>query len=159
MVVNPLVIGPDATLQDALDLMKRYGISGVPVVQNGGAGGQTTGKLVGILTNRDVRFASNPDQKIHELMTKDDLVTVNENVSQEDAKRLLHQNRIEKLLVVDDNRNCIGLITVKDMEKAQLNPNASKDDQGRLRVAAATSVGEEGFARADLSGDFPTALL
>ncbi|MEP5625370.1 MAG: IMP dehydrogenase, partial [Hyphomicrobiales bacterium] len=129
--------------------MKRYGISGVPVVDNGGTGGLQTGKLVGILTNRDVRFASNPGQKIHELMTSQNLVTVNDNVSQDEAKRLLHQNRIEKLLVVDDNQNCTGLITVKDMEKAQLNPNASKDGQGRLRVAAATSVGEEGFARAE----------
>ncbi|MEP3047745.1 MAG: IMP dehydrogenase [Roseibium sp.] len=149
MVVNPVVIGPEATLKDALDLMKRYGISGVPVVDNGGTGGLQTGKLVGILTNRDVRFASNPGQKIHELMTSQNLVTVNDNVSQDEAKRLLHQNRIEKLLVVDDNQNCTGLITVKDMEKAQLNPNASKDGQGRLRVAAATSVGEEGFARAE----------
>jgi IMP dehydrogenase len=106
MVVNPLVIGPDASLQDALDLMKRFGISGVPVVENGGAGGQVTGKLVGILTNRDVRFASNPDQKIRELMTSSNLVTVNENVKQDEAKRLLHQNRIEKLLVVDDAGNC-----------------------------------------------------
>ncbi len=149
MVVNPLVIGPDATLQNALDLMKHYGITGVPVVENGGSGGQHKGRLVGILTNRDVRFASNPDQQIHELMTKDDLVTVRETVSQDEAKRLLHQHRIEKLLVVDGDRNCIGLITVKDIEKAQLHPNASKDEQGRLRVAAATSVGDEGYARAE----------
>ncbi|MEO1116024.1 MAG: IMP dehydrogenase, partial [Pseudomonadota bacterium] len=138
MVVNPLVIGPDATLQDALDLMKRFGISGVPVVENGGTGGQATGKLVGILTNRDVRFASDTQQTIRELMTSDNLVTVSDNVSQDEAKRLLHQNRIEKLLVVDDERNCIGLITVKDMEKAKANPLAVKDDQGRLRVGAAT---------------------
>lgn len=159
MVVNPLVIGPDATLQDALDLMKRHGISGVPVVENGGTGGQATGKLVGILTNRDVRFASNSEQKIYELMTKESLVTVNENVSQEDAKRLLHQNRIEKLLVVDKDQNCIGLITVKDIEKAQLNPSAAKDNQGRLRVAAATSVGEEGFARAERLVDADVDML
>ncbi|MTH95549.1 IMP dehydrogenase [Roseibium sp. RKSG952] len=149
MVVNPLVIGPDATLQDALDLMKGYGISGVPVVENGGSGGQVVGRLVGILTNRDVRFASSPDQKVYELMTRENLITVSESVSQEEAKRLLHQHRIEKLLVVDKDNNCIGLITVKDMEKAQLNPNASKDDQGRLRVAAATSVGDEGMDRAE----------
>ncbi|MFD1694320.1 IMP dehydrogenase [Roseibium aestuarii] len=149
MVVNPLVIGPDATLAEALDLMKRFGISGVPVVENGGAGGQVTGRLVGILTNRDVRFASNPEQKVYELMTRENLVTVSDNVSQEEAKRLLHHHRIEKLLVTDKKQNCIGLITVKDMEKAQLNPNASKDDQGRLRVAAATSVGDEGFERAE----------
>ncbi|MTI45770.1 inosine-5'-monophosphate dehydrogenase [Roseibium hamelinense] len=149
MVVNPLVIGPDATLQEALDLMKHYGISGVPVVENGGTGGQITGKLVGILTNRDVRFASRPDQKVRELMTHESLVTVSESVSQEEAKRLLHHHRIEKLLVTDADGKCIGLITVKDMEKAQLNPNASKDDQGRLRVAAATSVGDEGMERAE----------
>lgn len=149
MVVNPLVIGPDATLQDALDLMERFGISGVPVVENGGQGGQHTGRLVGILTNRDVRFASNPGQKVYELMTRENLVTVSDGVTQEEAKRLLHQHRIEKLLVVDADNNCIGLITVKDMEKAKLNPNASKDDQGRLRVAAATSVGTEGMERAE----------
>ncbi|WP_093806306.1 IMP dehydrogenase [Stappia sp. ES.058] len=149
MVVNPLVIGPDATLQDALDLMERFSISGVPVVENGGSGGQHVGRLVGILTNRDVRFASDPSQRVYELMTREELVTVRDSVSQAEAKRLLHHHRIEKLLVVDDTQNCVGLITVKDMEKAQLNPNASKDDQGRLRVAAATSVGPEGFERAE----------
>ncbi|MBD8890982.1 IMP dehydrogenase [Roseibium litorale] len=148
MVVNPLVIGPDATLKDALDLMERFGISGVPVVENGGAGGQITGRLVGILTNRDVRFATNPEQRVYELMTREGLVTVTDNVSQDEAKRLLHHHRIEKLLVVDKDQNCIGLITVKDMEKAKLNPNASKDSQGRLLAAAATSVGDEGFERA-----------
>lgn len=159
MVVNPLVIGPDAKLQDALDLMKRFGISGVPVVENGGQGGQITGRLVGILTNRDVRFASNPEQKVYELMTRENLVTVSDSVSQEEAKRLLHHHRIEKLLVVDKDENCIGLITVKDMEKAQLNPHASKDDQGRLRVAAATTVGEEGLARAERLIDAGVDLL
>jgi len=159
MVVNPLVIGPDATLQHALDLMKHHGISGVPVVENGGTGGQHTGRLVGILTNRDVRFASNPDQKVYELMTRENLVTVRETVNQAEAKRLLHQNRIEKLLVVDKDQNCIGLITVKDIEKAQLNPNASKDDQGRLRAAAATSVGDEGFERAERLIDAGVDLL
>ncbi|MBD8876024.1 IMP dehydrogenase [Roseibium polysiphoniae] len=149
MVVNPLVIGPDATLKDALDLMGRFGISGVPVVENGGVGGQITGRLVGILTNRDVRFASNPAQLVSELMTREGLITVSDGVSQEEAKRLLHQHRIEKLLVTDKDHNCIGLITVKDMEKAKLNPNASKDAQGRLLVAAATSVGEEGMDRAE----------
>ncbi|WP_404862527.1 IMP dehydrogenase [Georhizobium sp. MAB10] len=149
MVVNPVTIGPDATLGDAQALMKAHGISGIPVVENGGNGGQTTGKLVGILTNRDVRFASDPAQKIHELMTKDNLITVQESVSQDEAKRLLHHHRIEKLLVVDADRNCVGLITVKDIEKSQLNPNASKDAQGRLRVAAATSVGDDGFERAE----------
>ncbi|WP_349360884.1 IMP dehydrogenase [Stappia sp.] len=149
MVVNPVVIGPDATLQNALDLMQRFRISGVPVVENGGEGGQHVGRLVGILTNRDVRFASDPSQRVYELMTREGLVTVDESVSQDEAKRLLHHHRIEKLLVVDDRHQCIGLITVKDMEKAQLNPNASKDEQGRLRVAAATSVGPEGFERAE----------
>jgi len=149
MVVNPVVIGPDATLQNALDLMQRFRISGVPVVENGGEGGQHVGRLVGILTNRDVRFASDPSQRVYELMTREGLVTVAESVSQDEAKRLLHHHRIEKLLVVDDRHQCIGLITVKDMEKAQLNPNASKDEQGRLRVAAATSVGPEGFERAE----------
>ncbi len=149
MVINPVTIGPDATLGDAQALMRQHGISGIPVVANGGAGGQTVGKLVGVLTNRDVRFASDPSQKVHELMTKDNLVTVRESVGQEEAKRLLHQRRIEKLLVVDDEGRCIGLITVKDIEKSQLNPNASKDAQGRLRVAAATSVGDDGFERAE----------
>ncbi|VVT27628.1 IMP dehydrogenase [Rhizobium sp. EC-SD404] len=149
MVVNPVTIGPDATLGDAQALMKAHGISGIPVVESAGNGGQTTGKLVGILTNRDVRFASDPAQKIHELMTKDNLITVQESVSQDEAKRLLHHHRIEKLLVVDADRNCVGLITVKDIEMSQLNPNASKDAQGRLRVAAATSVGDDGFERAE----------
>lgn len=159
MVVNPLVIGPEASLQDALTLMERHGISGVPVVENGGSGGQHTGRLVGILTNRDVRFASNPDQRVGELMTHDNLVTVRDTVSQTEAKRLLHQHRIEKLLVVDDAYNCIGLVTVKDIEKAQLNPNAAKDEQGRLRVAAATSVGQEGFERAERLIDAGVDLL
>jgi IMP dehydrogenase len=112
-----------------------------------------TGRLVGILTNRDVRFATDPSQRVAELMTKEDLVTVSDTVSQEEAKRLLHKNRIEKLLVVDADRNCTGLITVKDIEKAQLNPDASKDAQGRLRVAAATSVGEAGLERSERLAD------
>lgn len=149
MVVNPLVIGPDATLKDALNLMEAHKISGVPVVENGGRGGTATGRLVGILTNRDVRFASNPEQLVCELMTRDNLITVRDNVRQDEAKRLLHQHRIEKLLVVDENQYCVGLITVKDMEKAQLNPNASKDAQGRLLSGAATSVGEDGMRRAE----------
>ena len=140
MVVNPLTIRPDATLSEALGLMTENKISGVPVTKKNGS-------LVGILTNRDVRFASNPDQKISELMTHENLVTVREAVDQEEAKRLLHQHRIEKLLVVNDDYCCVGLITVKDMEKAQLHPNAAKDAQGRLRVAAASTVGDDGFAR------------
>jgi IMP dehydrogenase len=149
MVVNPVVIGPDATLADALGLMKTYNISGIPVVEGAGPGGQTTGRLVGILTNRDVRFASDPRQRIAELMTHQNLIRVRDNVSQDEAKRLLHQHRIEKLLVVDDDENCIGLVTVKDIEKARLNPNSSKDEQGRLRVAAATTVGDKGLARTE----------
>lgn len=142
MVVNPVTIGPDETLADALRLMKTYSISGIPVVEK-------SGRLVGILTNRDVRFASDPSQKIHELMTHQGLVTVKENVDQQEAKRLLHTHRIEKLLVVDGEGRCVGLITVKDIEKSQLNPNASKDMQGRLRAAAAIGVGEDGFERAE----------
>ena len=147
MVVNPLTIAPDKKLVDALTLMKDHGISGIPVV-TGGDGGKP-GKLVGILTNRDVRFATDPDQKVSELMTKENLVTVREGVGQSEAKRLLHYHRIEKLLVVDDQYRCVGLITVKDMEKAVAHPNASKDEQGRLRVAAATTVGDNGFERTE----------
>ena len=147
MVVNPLTIEPTATLQQALDLMKDNHISGVPVVEGGGNG--KAGKLVGILTNRDVRFATDPQQRVAELMTKDKLVTVREGVSQDEAKRLLHQHRIEKLLVVDNQYRCVGLITVKDIEKAVANPSACKDEHGRLRVAAATTVGDRGFARTE----------
>jgi len=146
MVVNPVTISPDATLADAFALMERYRISGIPVVE--GANGKGAGKLVGILTNRDVRFADNMRQPVRELMTKDDLVTVREGVKPEEAKRLLHQHRIEKILVVDEAYRCVGLITVKDIEKAQKYPHACKDDRGRLRVAAATGVGEDGYRRA-----------
>ncbi|HEY5819517.1 MAG TPA: IMP dehydrogenase [Mesorhizobium sp.] len=157
MVVNPVTIGPDATLADALGLMRAHGISGIPVVE--GHGGKT-GRLVGILTNRDVRFASDPAQKVRELMTHENLVTVKESsVDQNEAKRLLHMHRIEKLLVVDPAGNCVGLITVKDIEKSQLNPNATKDSQGRLRAAAATSVGEDGFERAERLIDAGVDLL
>ncbi|MDF1775399.1 MAG: IMP dehydrogenase [Rhizobiaceae bacterium] len=159
MVVNPLTIGPDATLADAHALMALHGISGIPVVENGGTGGHVTGRLIGILTNRDVRFASDPRQKIHELMTHEGLVTVKENVDQLQAKKLLHQHRIEKLLVVDADYQCVGLITVKDIEKTQLNPHASKDLQGRLRAAAATSVGDDGFERAERLIDAGIDLL
>ena len=149
MVINPVTIGPDATLGDAQALMARFGISGIPVVDKGGKGGHDIGKLLGILTNRDVRFATNPDQKVYELMTREGLVTVRENVDQAEAKRLLHSHRIEKLLVVDDNYFCVGLITVKDMEKSRLNPHATKDSQGRLRAAAAISVGKDAQERAE----------
>ncbi len=155
MVVNPLTINPDDTLADALALMKQHGISGFPVVENG----STPGRLVGILTNRDVRFASDPAQKVADLMTKQDLVTVREDVDQEEAKRLLHHHRLEKLLVVDDAYRCVGLITVKDMENSRLNPHATKDDQGRLRVAAASSVGEAGFERSERLVDAEVDLV
>ncbi len=148
MVVNPLTITPEATLADALALMDRHKISGIPVIERQANGGPT-GKLVGILTNRDVRFADRPEQPVYELMTRDNLVTVRENVDMAEAKRLLHSNRIEKLLVVDDEFHCVGLITVKDMEKAQLHPDACKDEHGRLRVAAATGVGDKGVDRAE----------
>jgi IMP dehydrogenase len=148
MVVDPVTIGPAATLRQALDLMRRHGISGIPVVKPP-ANGATDGKLVGILTNRDVRFATNMDQPVSELMTKDNLITVRKGVTGEEAMRLLHQHRIEKLLVVDESYHCIGLITVKDIEKAHQHPNAAKDEQGRLLVAAATTVGEMGFERSE----------
>ena len=142
MVVNPITIHPDQTLLDALEIMKRESISGIPVVARG------DGKLVGIVTNRDVRFASEPSQPISELMTKE-LVTVGEGVDMGAARQLLHRHRIEKLLVVDGDGHCVGLITVKDIEKAQAYPNSCKDVQGRLRVAAATGVGDAGYARAE----------
>ncbi len=147
MVMNPITIHPDESLADALEIMRRNGISGIPVVERGPNGSK--GKLVGILTNRDVRFATNPGQRVAELMTKDRLITVREGVTQDEAKRLLHQFRIEKLLVVDDHFRCIGLITVKDMEKQVAHPNAAKDEQGRLLVAAATTTGESGFERSE----------
>jgi len=155
MVVNPVTIRPEATLADALELMRRHSISGIPVVANGVA----PGKLLGILTNRDVRFATDPSQPVAELMTRDNLVTVSESVAPDEAKRLLHQHRIEKLLVVDDAYRCVGLITVKDIEKSRLNPNATKDDHGRLRVAAATSVGDTGLARSERLVDAEVDLV
>ena len=148
MVVNPVTINPSATLAEALALMHDKRISGIPVVEKPKDGG-VIGRLVGILTNRDVRFATNLQESVSSLMTKESLVTVKENVDMEEAKRLLHYHRIEKLIVVDDNYNCIGLITVKDIEKARLHPDACKDGQGRLRVAAATTVGDKGYARTE----------
>ena len=140
MVVNPVTIRPDATLADAYALMDQHGITGLPVAEE-------SGKLVGILTNRDVRFASDAKQPVSELMTRE-LITVKEGVDREEAKKLLHQHRIEKLLVVDDAHHCMGLITVKDIEKSQRFPLAAKDSLGRLRVAAAVGTGTEGIARA-----------
>ena len=142
MVIDPVTIAPEATLSDALDLMKEHQISGVPVVDS-------NDKLLGILTNRDVRFATNMSQKISELMTSENLITVKEGISSDDAQKLLHAHRIEKLIVVDDNRKCIGLITVKDIEKSQLNPHASKDAKGRLIVGSAIGVGIEAINRAE----------
>ncbi len=142
MVVNPITIDPDATLGDAQALMTQHRISGIPVTDRGG-------KLVGIVTNRDVRFAENPKQPVRELMTTENLATVPLGTGQEEARRLLHQRRIEKLLVVDDAGKCVGLITVKDIEKAVAYPHATKDESGRLRVAAATTVGDKGFERTE----------
>ncbi|MBB4196241.1 IMP dehydrogenase [Rhodoblastus sphagnicola] len=147
MVVNPITIFPDETLADALALMSHHSISGIPVIERGPEG--FPGKLVGILTNRDVRFAENPAQPVCELMTKK-LIVTREGSTKEEARRLLHQHRIEKLLVVDDDYRCVGLVTVKDMEKATQYPAAAKDAAGRLRVAAASTVGDKGFERAQL---------
>ena len=144
MVVNPVTITPQRSLGDALELMSTHAISGIPVVEGVGDGPH---HLVGILTNRDVRFASDLTQKVVDLMTRD-VITVDEAATQADAKRLLHEHRIEKLVVVDDAHRCIGLITVKDIEKAQSNPMAAKDGAGRLLVAAATGAGDEGAERA-----------
>src|SRR5215212_1637741 len=135
MVVNPVTIHPEQTLAAALALMSSHQISGIPVVERG------SGKLAGILTNRDVRFATDDSTPVSTLMTREKLVTVREGVSSEEAKKLLHQRRIEKLVVVDADYRCIGLITVKDIEKANKFPGASKDEKGRLRAAAATGVG------------------
>jgi IMP dehydrogenase len=153
MVVNPVTIGPNETLADALKLMAENRISGIPVVERGSQ------RLVGIITNRDVRFATNAKQSIAELMTKEKLVTVRETVARDEAMRLLHHHRIEKLLVVDDAYRCVGLITVKDIEKSQKFPHACKDDHGRLRVAAATGTGEDGVERAEALFDAGVAVL
>ncbi len=142
IVINPLTITPDETLSDALQLMREYGISGIPVVKAG------TKKLVGILTNRDVRFAVDKKQPIKELMTKNNLITAHSNVSKIEAKSLLHKNKIERIIITDNDGNCIGLITGKDLEKNKQFPLATKDEEGRLRVAAATGVGKDGVKRA-----------
>lgn len=141
MVTNPISIQPNVSLKEALEIMGRYAISGLPVTDD-------QGRLVGILTHRDVRFAENPDQLIHELMTSDNLIKVYNGASKEEAKKLLHQNRIEKLLIVDDAEKVIGLMTVKDIEKSRLFPNASKDGKGRLLAGAAVGTGDQNFERA-----------
>ena len=143
MVVNPVTIHPNQTLGDVRALQDAHRISGIPVVEPG------SGRLVGIVTSRDVRFATDPNLRVYELMTRENLVTVKDGVTPEQARALLHKHRIEKLVVVDDQDRCVGLVTVKDMEKARANPSAVKDAMGRLRVAAATGVGEDGFRRAE----------
>jgi IMP dehydrogenase len=143
MVVNPLTIHPDATLADVHRLQEQHRISGIPVVEPG------SGRLVGIITNRDVRFATDPATRVYELMTRENLVTAEQDVTPGQARALLHKHRIEKLLVTDEAGRCVGLITVKDMEKSQANPNAVKDTLGRLRVAAAVGTGPDGLKRAE----------
>ncbi len=152
MVVNPITIAPQAPLAEAQALMERHRISGIPVTEK-------DGRLVGILTHRDVRFAENPRQPVSELMTHENLATVRAGVRQEEARRLLHQRRIEKLLVVDDDYRCVGLITVKDIEKAVTYPDATKDEAGRLRVAAASTVGDKGYERTEALVDAELDLL
>ena len=137
MVVNPITIGPNATRADVAAMRERYNISGIPVVKDDGT-------LVGIVTNRDVRFSNDPNALVSDLMTKD-VVTVKPGVSEDEARSLLQKFRIERLVVVDENNKCIGLITVKDMQKAENHPNACKDEGGRLRVAAASTVGDDGY--------------
>jgi len=143
MVIDPITISPEKLLSDAFELMKNFKISGIPVVH------KSSGKIEGILTNRDIRFAENKNEKVENLMTKK-VITVEKNIKPEDAKRLLHLHRIEKLVVVDRNKKCVGLITVKDIEKSKNFPISSKDKHGRLLVGAATGVGKEGLKRAEL---------
>ena len=152
MVSDPITMRPDQSLADALELMQRHRISGIPVTEK-------DGRLVGILTNRDVRFAENPHQPVSELMTRDNLATVGPGVSPQEAKRLLHQRRIEKLIVVDDAGRCTGLFTVKDIENTGKYPGATKDPAGRLRVAAATTVGDKGFERSEALIDAECDLI
>ena len=152
IVVNPVTISKDKKLKDALDLMLKNKISGIPVVEK-------NNKLVGILTNRDVRFFSNSEIKVEDLMTKKNLQTVKEDVDMEKAKQILHKFRIEKLIVVDKDYKCVGLITVKDIEKARKYPNACKDTKGRLRVAAAVDAGDQGIERAEKLIEVDTDVL
>ena len=157
MVINPVTMFAHQTLADALALMRSHKISSIPVVEPSVPG--QPGRLVGIVTNRDVRFAENPGQPISELMTHQNLATVRAGVSRQEAQRLLHQRRIEKLLVVDDDGRCVGLVTVKDIEKAVTYPNATKDGTGRLRVAAATTVGDKGWERSQALMDAECDLI
>ena len=144
MVINPVTVTPNEPLSHALELMKSNGISGIPVVKSA-----TSRELVGVLTNRDVRFATNKKQLVKELMTVENLITARQNISKTEAKSLLHKNKIERIIITDDGGNCVGLMTGKDLEKTKQFPNASKDKNGRLLVAAATGVGKEGIKRAD----------
>ncbi len=153
MVVNPITIDPDSTLGQALAVMRHHNISGIPVTE------KSSGKLVGILTNRDVRFAEDMKQPVKELMTAEGLVKVYNTVNKDEARKLLHKHRIEKLLVVDNSERCIGLVTVKDIEKAQKFPNACKDDKDRLRVGAAIGTGEGNIARAEALADAELDVL
>jgi len=141
MVINPVTIHPDTTLREIREIKARRRISGFPVVEPG------TGRLVGMLTNRDVRFESGDDVPARALMTSENLITVREGCTQEEARNLLRRHKIERLIVVDDDNRAVGLITVKDMEKAQAHPSAAKDAQGRLLVGAASTVGDGGFER------------
>ena len=151
MVVNPITIHPEATLGDLREIKAHHKISGIPVVDD-------HGKLVGIVTNRDVRFEDDLNRKVGDLMTRE-LVTVKEGVGKDEARKLLHKRRIEKLIVVDDSFHCTGLITVTDMDKAALHPDAVKDEQGRLRVAAATGTGDGNYARAEMLIDAGVDLI
>jgi len=135
MIIDPVTIDPDQPVRDVLDLMEKYRISGVPVIKGD--------QLVGIVTNRDLRFESDLEKRVSEVMTKDNLITVTEGISLEDSKKLLHQHRIEKLLVTDKKGRLTGLITIKDIEKIKKYPNACKDKMGRLRVGAAVGVGSD----------------
>ena len=142
MIIDPITVGPDNTIYQVLDLMKQYRVSGVPVVVG-------DRKLVGIITNRDLRFETNFDQKVSDVMTKENLITVREGITLEESKAVLHKHRIEKLLVTEEDGTLKGLITIKDIEKVRKYPLAAKDGLGRLRAGAAIGVGEEGLRRAE----------
>jgi len=146
MVMNPITISPDETVKNALELKRQHNISGFPVTEDDGT-------LVGILTNRDIRFVENLDTPVRALMTKDNLITVTANTSRDEAKKLLQQHRIEKLIIVDAQKRCIGLMTVKDIEKSHLFPHASKDKDGRLLVGAAVGTGNSAIERIEKMAD------
>lgn len=146
MVINPITVYPDISVGEVKAIKAARGVSGFPVVERGPEG--KPGRLVGIVTNRDVRFADDSD-KVYEVMTRENLHTVREGTDKDTARQLLHKHRVERLIVVDDDGRCVGLVTVKDMEKAQAFPNACKDEQGRLRVGAATTVGDAGYERSE----------